>query len=102
MTAQAQLESEDGDCNRPTGAVPDIDEVAGHWIDAAELVAQRWQMRQVGGIDPVPGHFVDVRHACGLAGCQAMAVSVISWLVRSCHLDEPAVSPARNCFCASR
>ena len=37
MTAQAQPESEDGDCNRLSGAVPDIDEVAGHWVDAADL-----------------------------------------------------------------
>jgi len=48
MTAQAQLESEDGDCNRPTGAVPDIDEVAGHWVDAADLAHLPSLRNQVG------------------------------------------------------
>jgi hypothetical protein len=48
MTAQAGLEAEDGDCNRLTGAVPDIDDVAGHWVNAAELAHLPSLRNQVG------------------------------------------------------
>ena len=64
----------------------------------APLVTQRRQMRQIGGLDPVPGYLVQVRHA----GRYLMAGCIVAGLSLSCHLVDPAVRPARNCFWASR